>query len=653
MKRIAVAIVFWAFAGFCYADQAQNVTARMEEDRIVVEVDGTEFTSYLFSEEHKYPFFFPVNGPTSGETLTAWDQEPYPHHSSLYISLDRVQSENVAHANYWQPRHRLDTGQVFSRNPQIVSQEDGRVVLKDEADWIVPATGSHQLRDTRTVTIWAPSPTIRVLDFQFDFEALKDLLVRQTGHSFFSARMRPELAVGCPSRGAAWADMGTGTLVDSEGNRDEAGTRAQAAAWCAAYGQLDGVTEGLAIIQHSENPMYPAKWFNRNYGFFSPTPFAFDGNIEIPAEQKLTFRYRVVVFTGDHETADIAGWHEDFDPAASASVSNRDGSFYAGGRDRATSELAPSHQDTQLVSLNLTVAEDEGVVLKNDPEQGTVRVDVRGEHFTTYHYGDEARTPFLWPVNAEGGVGVTRNYPMGEDEPHIADHPHQRSMYLVYGDVNGHDFWHRERINTVGLETGQSDGFAWLRAHNEWVTADDEVLLEEIQELRFHDTPPSQRLIDFQTTLKATRGEITFGDDKEGLLAFRQRPEIDGRRTGVLTNARGEQGERNVYGAPTPWMDYSGPIEGYGYRGIAVFDHPDNFRVGYWHVRDYGLAAVNPFARRQVGGLDEDGSYTLEEGQSLTLRYRVYVHSGDHEEADVDAQYARYVADETIGTPTN
>lgn len=615
MKKLVIVIpCLWIIAGFCEADQPQPVTARMDDDRIVVEVDGKPFTSYLFGKEHKYPFFFPVNGPSSGESLTAWDQEPYPHHSSLYISLDRVRSENVDHANYWQPRDRLDTGQVFSRNPQIVSQEDGRVVLQDQADWIVPATGSHQLRDTRTVTIWAPSPTVRVMDFQFDFEALKDLLVRQTGHSFFSARMRPELAVGCTTRGAAWADMGTGTLVDSQGNRDEEGTRAQDASWCAAYGQIKGFTEGLAIIQHSENPMYPAKWFNRDYGFLSPTPFAFDGDIEIKEGQKMTFRYRVVVFTGDHEAADIAGWHKDFESSAE---------------------------------------EAQGVRLQNDPEQGTVRVDVRGEHFTTYHYGEEARTPFLWPVNAEGGVGVTRNYPMGEDDPQIADHPHQRSLYLVYGDVNGHDFWHRERINTVGLETGQADGYAWLRAHNQWVTAEDQVLLEEVQEVRFHDTPACGRLIDFLTTLTAVQDEVTFGDDKEGLLAFRQRPEIDGRRAGVLTNARGDQGERNVYGDPSPWMDYSGPIEGYGYRGIAVFDHPDNFRVGYWHVRDYGLAAINPFGQRQVGGLEEDGSYTLKKGQTLTLRYRVYVHSGDHQQAEVAAQYDRYVADKSVRLPTD
>ncbi len=312
----------------------------------------------------------------------------------------------------------------------------------------------------------------------------------------------------------------------------------------------------------------------------------------------------------------------------------------AQGTDQRGAEL---HLPGQHFVTYLTADEAAGVKLKHDEDEGRVEVHVRGEHFTTYHYGKDARTPFLWPVLAEGGVGVTRNHPMGKDDPASADHPHQRSLYLVYGDVNGHDFWHRERIDTVDLETGDGDGYAWIRARNQWVARDGKVLVEEVQELRFHDTPASGRLIDFATTLKAPHGDVVFRDDKEGLLAFRIRPEIEGRRAGVLTNARGEQGERNVYGTPAPWMDYSGPIEGHGHRGIAVFDHPGNFRNGYWHVRDYGLAAINPFGRRQVGGRDEDGSYTLAEGESLTLRYRVYVHSGDVEEADVAGQYARFV----------
>ena len=315
--KSTTAALFSTFAMVCGADAApQAMSAKMAEDHIAVMVGDEVFTTYKFGTEHKYPFFHPVVGPKSGETLTTWDQEPFPHHSSIYISLDRVRCDTVQHANYWQPRHDLTTGQVFSRKPEIVSQQDGKVVLRDKAEWIVPPCGTHHFTDVRTVTISAPSPEIRLMDFQFDLTPQKDLVVGQTGHSFFSARMRPELAVGCERLGAKWAPLGTGTIIDSLGGRNEEDTREKAADWAATFGQINGHTEGVAIIQHSENPNSPAKWFIRNYGFMSPTPFAFDGNTPMKAGETWTFRYRVVVFSGDPETADIAAWHKDFDTAA-------------------------------------------------------------------------------------------------------------------------------------------------------------------------------------------------------------------------------------------------------------------------------------------------------------------------------------------------
>jgi len=285
------------------------------------------------------------------------------------------------------------------------------------------------------------------------------------------------------------------------------------------------------------------------------------------------------------------------------------------------------------------------VELKHEVEEGRVDVFMRGEHFTSYHYGEEARTPYLWPVNGEGGVGLTRNFPMGEDGVADRDHPHHRSIWFTFGDVNGSDHWHNESIATRKVETGDGEGFSYIRAHNDWLDKDGEAILHEVHELRFRDQPATGRLIELVTTLQANYGDVTFGDNKEGLAAVRVRPELKGSRAGVMTSAHGRQGEKEVYGTPAPWMDYSGRLEGHGWRGIAIFDHPDNFRSGYWHARDYGLMALNPFSKKGVGGLDEDGSHVLEEGGALTLRYAWFVHSGDHEEADIAGAYKKFIGE--------
>lgn len=283
------------------------------------------------------------------------------------------------------------------------------------------------------------------------------------------------------------------------------------------------------------------------------------------------------------------------------------------------------------------------VRLEHDAGKGTVAVYVRDEHFTTYHYGDDVRIPFLWPVHAEGGVTITRNYPMGTDEPvSIRDHRHHVSLWTAFGDVNRADTWHRTPIRTRQIQAISGDALGLIRAHNVWYDNDNNPLVDEMREYRFYDGPAGVRFIDQTITFVAAHGEVTFGDNKEGLVAFRIRPEIQGNHAGRLTNSEGKQGEKEVYGTPVPWMDYSGPVEGVGNRGIALFSHPDNFRLPCWHVRDYGLFTANPFALSGVGRLDKDGAHTLAPGERLALTYRFYVHSGDVKEARVAQRYADF-----------
>jgi len=139
-------------------------------------------------------------------------------------------------------------------------------------------------------------------------------------------------------------------------------------------------------------------------------------------------------------------------------------------------------------------------------------------------------------------------------------------------------------------------------------------------------------ILHLTATLVASTG-IAFSDDTG----------VDLNHGGTLTNAHGQQGERKVYGKPSPWIDYTGTAEGHGKRGVAIFDHPENFRPAQWHVRDYGLASLNPFGTRSVGG-GQDGRFTIKQGESITLRYRFLVHSGSHEEADVAGLYERYIS---------
>ncbi len=96
-----------------------------------------------------------------------------------------------------------------------------------------------------------------------------------------------------------------GTLVNAEGKTSEKGTFNVASPWCDYFGTRNGITEGIAILQHPANRWYPSPWFTRDYGFFSPTPMNWlEGDqLDLPKGQKLTLSYRVIVHTGDVETS--------------------------------------------------------------------------------------------------------------------------------------------------------------------------------------------------------------------------------------------------------------------------------------------------------------------------------------------------------------
>jgi len=267
---------------------AQKMTAKLEKNQVAVTINGKLFTCYKFAPSQKYPYFWPVNGPASGKSVTTETSQPYPHHHSLFFGCDRVNG-----GNYWQESN--EHGQIVSQGPKLVESSGERVVFTDKCFWQQPGT-KPVILDLRRIVITAPSQDLRFIDFEISLEPLVDVLILKTNHSLFSARVVPELSV-----------KSGGTLINAEGKTGEKGTWGVASPWCDYSGTRDGATEGIAILQHPGNRWFPSKWFTRDYGFFSPTPMFWlkDGRLELPKGESLTLRYRVVVHTGNAKAAEI------------------------------------------------------------------------------------------------------------------------------------------------------------------------------------------------------------------------------------------------------------------------------------------------------------------------------------------------------------
>jgi hypothetical protein len=270
-----------------------KLEARAGQDQIEVITGAELITAYKYASAQKYPYLFPVNGPVSGQSVTTESADPYPHHHSIFFACDRVNG-----GNYWQEGN--ERGQILSQGPVIEVAEGARVDIVDECYWKVPDRDAV-IKDRRRISVSAPSESLRLIDFEIALEPLVDITIEKTNHSLFAARMTPELSV-----------QSGGVLVNAQGDLAEAGTFGVASPWCDYSGSRNDIREGLAILQHPSNRWYPAKWFTRDYGFFSPTPMYWpEGDaIRLPKGEVVTLRYRVIVHSGELSKADLASMHQ-------------------------------------------------------------------------------------------------------------------------------------------------------------------------------------------------------------------------------------------------------------------------------------------------------------------------------------------------------
>jgi hypothetical protein len=317
-----------------------------------------------------------------------------------------------------------------------------------------------------------------------------------------------------------------------------------------------------------------------------------------------------------------------------------------------------------LLSCMLLAGADQTV--KFQKQANSVAVLIDGKVFTTYFFGKNSPKPYLHPLRSAQGTVVTRGFPMRTDIPgERLDHPHHRAMFFAHGDINGIDFWgegqptkatqtangvlysseNLPKGRTVFQKLDMVKSFGpsgTLKAEFELVGPDGKAIGSETQEYIFRGDP-STRIIDCAFTLNADKGvALKMGDTKEGTFAIRVvngliKPNVK------MLNSEGKVGQDQIWGNRANWVDYSGQVDGES-LGIAIFDNPANIKhPTYWHARDYGLFAVNPFGEHDFyNDPKRDGSVTIAKGQSLMLRYRVLIHHGDAAEAQIAAAYERY-----------
>jgi hypothetical protein len=254
------------------------------------------------------------------------------------------------------------------------------------------------------------------------------------------------------------------------------------------------------------------------------------------------------------------------------------------------------------------------------------RLDIKIDDvaMATYVFRDDKiLRPYFAHLRAPNGLQVTRNHPplAGVDATdHDTFHP---GLWLAFGDLSGGDFWrNKAKVDHVEfVSEPRADGTGGTFAVRNRYVRGDKTVCEELCRVAVLARESGYWLV--LDSRFSGPDEFYFGDQEEMGLGIRVATPLAVKNGGTLQNSNAQSGEKQVWGRQADWCDYGGTIDGQPV-GVTLIPDPANFRRSWFHARDYGFVAANPFGR-QAFTKGEKSQVVIRAGESLRLRFAVRV----------------------------
>lgn len=254
--------------------------------------------------------------------------------------------------------------------------------------------------------------------------------------------------------------------------------------------------------------------------------------------------------------------------------------------------------------------------------------------------------PFLHPIALPDGTELTALRPV--------DHPWHLAGWWSWKFIDGLNYW--EPDPQSGQTQGQTEILNVRCATNADLSARIEMelgyrprggasVLKETRALKISapDVAGTYR-IDWTSTFTSVSKDVVLArtpilGQPDGVayggyagLSLRMTAAT---RSWTFANSEGAAGEKANHGKPARWLDFSGKTPSGGAGGIAILDHPDNLRhPSPWYVNQ-DMPYFSP-------ALLFNGSHILAAGTSLTLRYRMVIHTGNLSRAALDQEWQNF-----------
>jgi len=338
-KLITVFILTFVSMAATAQQNGFAIVEKKDQKQVDILYNNKLLTAYCYYDSSRKPILFPVN-TVDGIMVTRnypfktvpGERTDHPHHTGIWLNY-----ESVNGLDFWNnstaiaPEKRNLYGTILHQ--KVISKKtNGKTAsLTVAATWVRP--DSKVLLNEETQFNFTVKENDLIIDRITTLTATDTtVFFKDTKDGMFAIRVARELELPSKEKSSFVDDKGnittvppsgadvTGMYYGSTGLKGDS-VWSSKGNWMMLAGKKDGKNITIAMFDHPLNVGYPTYWHARGYGLFAANPLGrkvFSNgkeelNFSLAPKQSTTFRYRIVIHSGDMLTADqMNKWFAEF-----------------------------------------------------------------------------------------------------------------------------------------------------------------------------------------------------------------------------------------------------------------------------------------------------------------------------------------------------
>ena len=330
--KVLILIFIATINAACGGSKKIDIVPNETQRKIDVFYDGKLFTSYIYPADLEKPALYPLFTSNGTVVTRGFPRDPrpnermdHPHHVGAWFNFGDVNGIDFWNNSYAIPAEKkADYGSIRHRN--IVDIQGETLVV--EADWVDHAEKILLKEETMFKFSgcgdWRIVERITKLTAQNDTVTFSDnkegLIAIRMDRAFEEPSNTPELyldANGNPTEVKVMNNEGVNGVYRNSDGLEKGDVWSKPARWVSLSADKAGEKISVAIVDHKNNPGYPAHSHARGYGLFSTNNMgsqSLDKNeplfaLQLKPGESTTFRHLIVIktngFVSDEEMNQI------------------------------------------------------------------------------------------------------------------------------------------------------------------------------------------------------------------------------------------------------------------------------------------------------------------------------------------------------------